>query len=213
MSLPDPLGDAARHVQGGGLLAYPTETLWGLGADSRSDEALARLRRWKRRDEAAAISVLVADADDAREQGLVLDADAAALARAFWPGPITLVVRSEKPFAEGIANADGGVGVRCSPHPLASALSRRVTRAGAGPLTATSLNRSGEPPAATRAEAEALCGRGADEPRLLEVEGAEAGGGAPSTVIDTTYHPPRVLRWGAIEADALAPVVPNWSEA
>lgn len=213
MSLPDPLGDAVRWVGEDGLLAYPTETLWALGANARSAAALLRLRRWKGRGDDSPISVLVADADDAEEQGLPLGQAARQLADAFWPGPLTLVVRAKRAFADGVANREGGVGLRCSPHPLAGALSRRVARDGCGPLTATSLNRSGAPPAGTLEQARAACGEDRDEPRLLDVEGAEAGGGEPSTVIDTTREPPRILRWGAIDAEALAPVIREWSEA
>jgi L-threonylcarbamoyladenylate synthase len=157
--------------------------------------------------------VLVADPDHAESQGLPLTGIARGLARAFWPGPLTLIVRASTRFAEGIANREGAVGVRCSSHPLAGALSRRMTRKGCGPLTATSLNRAGSAPAANRAQARGACGESLDEPRLVDVDGAEAGGEEPSTVIDATCEPPRVLRWGAIAADELTSVLGKWSEA
>jgi L-threonylcarbamoyladenylate synthase len=213
VSLPDPLGEALRQVASGGLLAYPTETLWALGADSRSQPALARLRGWKGRGANAPVSVLVADADHAQAEGLLLEGAAPRLAQAFWPGPLMLVVRSSGDFADGVANREGAVGVRCSSHPLAGALSRLLRREGCGPLTATSLNRSGDPPAASRTQAGALCGAAQDEPRLIDVAGAEAGGGEPSTVIDVTCDPPRLLRWGVIAARDLSPVIGEWSEA
>ncbi|MBW2270252.1 MAG: L-threonylcarbamoyladenylate synthase [Deltaproteobacteria bacterium] len=213
MSLADPLGDAARWVAAGGLLAYPTETLWALGADASSQVAVERLRRWKGRAADASISLLVADADQAEALGLPLAGVARRLARAFWPGPLTLVVRATTGFAEGIANREGAVGVRCSPHPLAGALARRMTREGCGPLTATSLNRAGAAPAATWAQARTECGEEPDAPRLVDIDGAEAGGAAVSTVIDATCEPPRVLRWGAIAASELKPVLGAWSEA
>ena len=213
MSLPDPLGEAARWVAADGLLAYPTETLWALGADSHSQPALDRLRRWKGRGDDAPVAVLVADADHAEAQGLQLAGVARRLAQAFWPGPLTLVVRATTRFAEGVANREGAVGVRCSPHPIAGALARRLAREGCGPLTATSLNRAGAAPAASRAQARAACGEAPDEPRLIDVDGAEAGAAEPSTVIDATCEPPRVLRWGAIAAEELTPVLREWSEA
>jgi L-threonylcarbamoyladenylate synthase len=213
VSLPDPLGEAARWVAAGGLLAYPTETLWALGADSNSQPALDHLRRWKGRGDDAPVSVLVADRDHAAAQGLPLVGAARRLAEAFWPGPITLIVRATTRFAEGVANREGAVGVRCSPHPLAAALARRMASEGCGPLTATSLNRAGAAPAASRAQARAACGDAPDDPRLLDVEGAEAGGDEPSTVIDATCEPPRVLRWGAIAAEELKSVLGTWSEA
>jgi L-threonylcarbamoyladenylate synthase len=213
LSLPDPLGDAARWVAAGGLLAYPTETLWALGADSNSQSAVDRLRRWKGRGDDAPVSVLVADPDHAEAQGLPLTGVARKLAQAFWPGPLTLIVPATTRFAEGVANGEGAVGVRCSSHPLAGALSRRMSREGCGPLTATSLNRAGTAPAANRVQARAACGEAPDEPRIVDVDGAEAGGEQPSTVIDATCEPPRVLRWGAVAAGELTSVIGAWSEA
>ena len=206
--LPDPLGDAARWLRDGGLLAYPTETVWGLAADVSSAEGLARLRRWKGREPADPISVLVEDIDAAEELGCELGAAARELAARFWPGPLTLVVRTRANRAAGVARQDGAVGLRCSAHPLAAALARRVGREGHGPLTATSLNRAGSQPARSLADARRLCDAEApDEPHLLEVQGAEAGGDEASSVIDVTGEAPRVLRWGALGEDLVGPVL------
>lgn len=207
MTLPDPIGDAVGWVGDGRLLAYPTETVWGLGADASSADAVARLRRWKGRDDGTPISVLVASADAAKRQGCEIGPAAARLAAAFWPGPLTLVVPSSLPLAPGVARDDGAVGLRCSSHPLTALLVRRLDGAGVGPLTATSLNRSGAEPARSREQAKALADGGADGPRLLEVEGAEAGGEAESTVVDLVARSPRVLRWGAVREPELGPVL------
>jgi tRNA threonylcarbamoyl adenosine modification protein (Sua5/YciO/YrdC/YwlC family) len=193
--IPDPLGEAADRLRAGGLLAYPTETVWGLGADARSPSALARLRAWKGRGDEAPIAILVADAAALAGAGIECGRAATRLIEAFWPGPLTLVLPCRTRFAPGVARADGAVGVRCSAHPLARALARRLAREDVGPITATSLNRSGEPPARDRA------------PRLLGVERAEAGGDAPSTVVDLTGPAPRVLRAGALSAEDLAPLL------
>jgi L-threonylcarbamoyladenylate synthase len=202
----DPIGQAVRWVRGGGLLAYPTETVWGLGASADSEAAVERLRLWKGRDDVTPLSVLIAGPDQAEALGCELGAAAQRLAAAFWPGPLTLVVPCRHRFAPGVARGDGALGLRCSSHPLAAYLARRLRREGAGPLTATSLNRSGEPPAASRAEAQRLC---ADEggPRLLDVEGAESGGERASTVVDLTGKEPRVLRWGGLSRDDLETVL------
>jgi L-threonylcarbamoyladenylate synthase len=205
--MPDPIGQAARWLASGGLLAYPTETIWGLGADGRSAKALERLRRWKGRQEREPVALLVENAERAAELGFQLGPAARRLAEAFWPGPLTLVVPSRGEFAPGVARADGAVGLRCSAHPLAEALARRLRLAGIGPITATSLNRSGQPAAATLAEARALCGEGPDEPHLIDVEGAEAGGDAESTVVDTTSTTLQVLRWGSLPASEIEPVI------
>jgi tRNA threonylcarbamoyl adenosine modification protein (Sua5/YciO/YrdC/YwlC family) len=205
--IPDPLGDAVGWLEGGGLLAYPTETVWGLGAGAVLQPSVALLHRWKRRDPADPVSVLVEDAAAAEALGFVLGAAALRLARAFWPGPLTLVVPGPGPFGQGVAREDGAVGLRCSSHPLATALARRLHREGVGPVTATSLNRSGEPAARTAGEARALCGSGREDARLIGVEGAESGGDATTTVVDTTGETPRVLRWGALRAEDLDPLL------
>jgi L-threonylcarbamoyladenylate synthase len=205
--MPDPIGDAARWLAAGGLVAYPTETVWGLGADARSGEATARLRRWKGRATDDPVAVLVQSAAAARAQGFELGRAAARLAEAFWPGPLTLVVPSRLSLAPGVARADGAVGLRCSSHPLVGALLRRLSRQGAPLVTATSLNRSGEPAAARAQQARALCGPGPDEPHLLDVPGAETGGDLASTVVDCCGGEPRVLRAGAIGEEELAPLL------
>jgi L-threonylcarbamoyladenylate synthase len=194
--------DALVRVRADGLVAYPTETLWGLGADARSAAALARLAGWKRRSDGQPISILVEGLASLAPLGIEVDRRARALAAAFWPGPLTLVLPCRGRLAPGIARADGAVGVRCSPHPLAAALAAAVAAAGLGPLTATSLNRHGEPPARTCADAARLA-REPGDPLLVGAGGPDAGGGPPSTVLDLTAARPRVLRAGAVDAAAL----------
>ncbi len=204
------IGEAVAHVRRGGLLAYPTETLYGLGADARSEEALGRLARWKGRGAAQPVSVLVADAAALDAHGIVRSATGDALAARFWPGPLTLILATRSRFAPGVVSAEGTVGVRCSAHPAAQALARSLAAAGTGPLTATSLNRHGEPPAATRVAAAALCGDTIDQPWLCSLAAlADAAGpsGVPSTVVDASGAIVRVLREGAIAtADVLAAI-------
>jgi L-threonylcarbamoyladenylate synthase len=202
----DPLGDAVRRMAEGGLIAYPTETVWGLGADARSDAAVARLRAWKGRSEDSPISILVEDFVALAVLDFELGPLAKRLIGTFWPGPLTLVLPCRARFARGVARADGAVGVRCSAHPLAAALARRCAREGVGPVTATSLNRTGRAPARTRAEAAASCDDG-DGPRLLDVQGAEAGGETETTVIDLAGDHAQVLRWGALTDHVVSPVL------
>jgi L-threonylcarbamoyladenylate synthase len=201
---PDPIDEAVGWVRDGGLLAYPTETVWGLGADSRSDSAVARLNHWKGRDASEPISILVADTDCLVSLGFELSPTAQRLAATFWPGPLTLVLNCEGRFAHGVSRRDGAVGVRCSSHSLSVAIARRLAAAGVGPLTSTSLNRSGAPAAGHVEQARELCGSSAEGPRLVAVDGAEAGGERESTVIDATGAEPRVLRWGAVAQSELA---------
>jgi len=207
----DPLGDAVRWVRDGGLLAYPTETVWGLGGDVTSETALAQLRRWKDRRAAAPVSILVADPTALEDLACVVGPAARRLVADFWPGPLTLVLPSRRRFARGVARCDGAVGVRCSAHPLAAALARRLASEGVGPLTSTSLNRSGEPPARTREEASVVCRGSASVLCLLAVEGAEAGGACASTVVDLTGPLPSVLRWGLLPKPVLEPVLKEFA--
>lgn len=198
MSAPLSAEAALDRVAAGGLIGFPTETSWGLGADARSDAALAALRRWKGRDADKPISVLVAGDADLARLGARLTPAARRLADAFWPGPLTLVVRCDARLAAGIASPAGAVGLRCSPHPVAAALAALALRRGVGPLTATSLNRSGERACRTRAEAEALAGE------LALVAGLDAGGAEASSVVDASGDAPIVLREGALSGREIA---------
>ena len=124
---------------------------------------------------------------------------------AFWPGPLTLVLACRGRFARGIAREDGAVGVRCSSHPAALELARRFRKVGVGPLTATSLNRSGQPPACSRTEAELLADSACGDAQLRVLDTSiESGGGAPSTVVDLAGKCPEVLRLGALDLDPVA---------
>jgi L-threonylcarbamoyladenylate synthase len=199
----DALAAAVERIREGGLVAYPTETVWGLGADATSELALEALRRWKGRAEDAPISVLVAAPDALDTLGCEPLEAARRFASAFWPGPLTLVLRCARHFARGVARRDGAVGLRCSSHPGAAAFAARLAQAGVGPLTATSLNHSGEPAARNRDEARALCA-GESAPALLDSD-ADAGGTPASTVVDLTGEKPVVLRWGALSRATIAP--------
>ncbi len=204
---PDPIGEAVKHAAAAGMVGYPTETVWGLGADAASEVAIGRLRDWKGRGDDAPISILIADMVDLEVSGFIVEEATLKLAGAFWPGPLTLVIPCRRAFARGVGRSDGAVGVRCSAHPIAAALARRCEAEGIGPLTATSLNRTGSPAARTRGEADANAGDGPEAPRIVDVDGGEAGGDIESTVIDVTTARPEVLRWGSIRAAEIDPVL------
>jgi tRNA threonylcarbamoyl adenosine modification protein (Sua5/YciO/YrdC/YwlC family) len=165
------------------------------------------LRRWKGRGPDRPLSLLVEDGEALERLGVELSSLSRTLAEAFWPGPLTVVLHCPERFAPGVARADGAVGFRCSSHAVATSLARRAAREGIGPLTATSLNRSGEAPAQTRAEAVRYCDGRPGSPILIEAPDAEPGGGAPSSVLDLTGPEPRMLREGAISAAAVTAVI------
>lgn len=219
MSLAEKLRPAVSHLATDGFVAYPTETVWGLGACADRPQAVDRLMAWKGRADDAPMSVLVPGLAAAVRIGCQLAPAARRLADAFWPGPLTLVVPCETRFARGVAGADGALGLRCSPHPVAQGLAIALEAAGLGPLTSTSLNRSGEPPARDFETARALAGERSgrlDVPLLAirsdDVSGGEkldAGGSTPSSVVDCSGTAPRLLREGAIARERLERV---WSE-
>jgi tRNA threonylcarbamoyl adenosine modification protein (Sua5/YciO/YrdC/YwlC family) len=197
------IDEAVERIGRGELVAYPTETLYGLGADATSASAVARLRAWKGRGDDRPFAILVAGPDALAALGVRLSPAARRLAEALWPGPVTLVLPCAGALPEGVARADGALGLRCSPHPVAAALARRLAARGVGPITATSLNPSGAPPAATREQALRECARPGG-PWLLDVAGAPEPAGAPSTVVDATGDAPRVLREGAVSRARIA---------
>ena len=198
------VGEAVTQLAEGGLVGFPTETSWGLAADATSDAALAALRAFKGRDAEKPISLLVADAADLSKLGADTAGAIDALVAAFWPGPLTMVLRCSRAFPSGIAGPEGAVGIRCSPHPVARDLARAVREAGIGPVTATSLNLSGEPDCTDRASAERLVGEA-----VHLVAGEDAGARAPSTVVDVSGARPRILREGAIPRAQLARFLPG----
>jgi L-threonylcarbamoyladenylate synthase len=199
--------NAVARLSADGFVAYPTETVWGLGACADRPRAIERLTTWKRRSNDAPLAVLVASIDAALELGCEVDEAARRLMETFWPGPLTLVVPCRKRFAMGVARADGALGLRCSSHPLASELVVAIGEAGLGPLTSTSLNRAGEPPARDLDAAVAQIEENADDelgsPLLVSALGLDAGGSAPSSVVDCTGSVPKIVRAGAIERESL----------
>ncbi|HSR15807.1 MAG TPA: L-threonylcarbamoyladenylate synthase, partial [Gemmatimonadales bacterium] len=185
----DPFIARAVAVLGsGGVVGIPTDTVYGIGADPFDEAAVARLYAIKGREEAKAISVLAADAAQAATVALVPEA-ARRIAGRHWPGPLTMVLRraAGAPPWLGDPRRDT-VGVRVPDHEVALALLRA-----AGPLSVTSANPSGRPPASGSEEAVALLGDLVD----LYLPGP-AGGGEASTVVDLTGSEPRLLRGGPL---------------
>lgn len=203
---PSEIERAAARIASGRLVAFPTETVWGLAADAGSREAVAALARFKGRELEQATSVLVSSAERLAALACVVDVRARAWVDAFWPGPLTLVLACSNPgaFAPGIANERGEVGVRCSPHAVARALALACEARGVIAITATSCNVHGQAPASTRAQARAVC-ESAAAPPLWIASGPDAERAEPSTVVATRANAraPSLVREGAIALDAL----------
>lgn len=215
-SAADPDGEIGRAVavlQRGGLVAFPTETVWGIAADAGCAPAVARLRAFKGRETTQPISLLVSGPDALGPLACELDARASALIEAFWPGPLTLILPCRGVgLAAGLVNRDGGLGIRCSPHPVAAALAGAAAEAGLGPLTATSCNAHGALPAQTREQARRVCSGGDVAPIVIE-SGDDAHGAAPSSVLDLCSRPARLLRAGALPERAILDVLEKFSDS
>lgn len=191
------------HLRAGGLVAYPTETVYGIGGACTA-KAAARVRQVKGRKETKPLIALVGDRRAV--ETLRWSRDAEELARIFWPGSVTLVLEDpDHVFPDGIRDPQRGtVGVRVSPHPIAS----RLVDALGAPLTSTSLNRSGEPPITSGSEARAWLGA-ADARDVWLLDGGALPPSAPSTVVDCTGPRPRVLREGAVPTGRLRCAIPE----
>lgn len=187
-----------RHLDAGGVVALPTDTIYGLAANALAADAVARVFALKGRGFDKPLPVVVRDRAQAAELAAELTPEFERLAAAFWPGPLTLVVRARPELPPALTAGSGSVGMRQPASPLLAALLAAIGY----PLTATSANRSGAPDCRTAAAvAEQLGG----EPGLLIADGGTSPRALPSTLVDVTGPRPRVLRAGAIPAAALAP--------
>jgi len=192
---PADIAQAVDVLRQGGVVAFPTDTVYGVGADVRQPEAIAALYEVKERPLSKAIPVLLARAEDLCSVAREVPKSAWRLAEQFWPGALTLVVR-RSPSLPSILTAGGStVAVRVPDHPVVRAL---IEGLGA-PLAATSANISGQPSSVTADDVLAqLGGRIA-----LILDGGPCPGGRSSTVVDLTTTPPRVLRPGPISAEQI----------
>jgi len=187
---PNAMRHAADVLRHNGLVAFPTDTVYGVGALAFKAEAVQRLYVVKGRATDKAIAVLVARTADLPKVAQALTPSAQRLARDFWPGPLTLVV-PKHPDLPAAVSALPTVGVRFPDHPVARGLLELT-----GPLAVTSANRSGEPNALTAEEVLAHLSGRVD----LLIDGGRAPGGIPSTVVDCTGLVPMILRQGPVSA-------------
>ena len=195
---PDAIRLAVAALRAGEVIAIPTDTVYGFAASIDRVDALERLYAVKQRPAEKAIPVLLRGPENVAAVARALHPPAAALARRFWPGALTLVVEARPGLPERVTATDERgrrtVALRVPDHPVALA----IVAAAGGALAVTSANRSGEPPAL---EAEALAG--ADPAPDLIVDGGRAPGGVPSTIVLISDHGLEVLREGAISRSAL----------
>jgi L-threonylcarbamoyladenylate synthase len=200
----DAVTAAAAAVRRGRLVVLPTDTVYGIGADAFNPTAVNVLLAAKGRGRDMPVPVLVASQSMVDAVVDRMPEPGRALAQAFWPGALTLVVRHTAHLAWDLGDSRGTVAVRMPDHPLAVELIERT-----GPLAVSSANRSGQPPATTAEEARRQLGAavavyldGGPSPEVA----------APSTIVDITDTTPRVLRQGALTVEALTAVVPDLAQ-
>jgi L-threonylcarbamoyladenylate synthase len=191
------MADAAANLLAGGLVAFPTETVYGLGADACNADAVARVYSVKGRPSDHPLIVHVASIDGLGTWAADVPGYAISLAREFWPGPMTLVVKRSELAADFVTGGQDTVGVRVPNHPVALGLLEAFARTGGKGIAAPSANRFGNvSPTTAQAVRDELGNYLADGDQILD--GGACDVGVESTIIDCTGNFPKILRPGAI---------------
>ena len=184
------LAQAVQILREDGVVAYPTETVYGLGASMLSAHAVDRIFEIKGRESGKPISLMIAGLDMLNSLCYEITDQAAHLIEAFWPGPLTLVFLASEQLPDYLRNESGTVGIRFPKHELSTELVRLL----GAPITSTSANRSGQPAASDAVQVAAQLGGRVD----CLIDGGICSGKIPSTVVDVTGAAPKLLRQGAI---------------
>jgi L-threonylcarbamoyladenylate synthase len=190
---PQSISEALTVLREGGVVAFPTDTVYGIGVLVDDDGAIERLYRVKKRHDDKPIPVLVSAIKDVKQVALSMPSVARKLAAAFWPGPITLVIWRRDDLST-LLSAEPTIGVRMPDQKVALSLLDAI-----GPLAVTSANVSGMPNSCT---AEAVLDNLGGSIELI-LDGGETPGGIPSTVVDCTLEEPKILRSGPIHEEEI----------
>lgn len=192
------LAAAAHCVGSGQLVVLPTDTVYGIGADAFDSAAVAALLTAKGRGRDMPVPVLVGSWTTIDGLVSTVSDTMRSLVEAFWPGGLTLVVRHAPTLSWDLGDTSGTVAIRMPLHPVAIELLEQT-----GPMAVSSANRSGQPPATTAEQAREQLG----ESVAAYLDGGPAEQGVPSTIVDLTCEPARVLRAGAVSVTALREVI------
>ena len=189
------IATAVETLRAGGLVAYPTDTLYGLGADALNEAAVERVFEAKGRPQGMPLPLLISDAGQLPMVAASVPASALALAEAFWPGGLTLVLPVSDAVPPLVTARGWKVAVRLPDHPVPRSLAEGLGR----PITGTSANRSGGPEPRTAAGVREALGDTVDV--VLDMGPSPAG--RSSTVLDVTTEQPRILRLGAVSQEEI----------
>jgi L-threonylcarbamoyladenylate synthase len=189
------LAEAGEILRGGGVVAFPTETFYGLGADANREAAVEKIFRLKGRAIQNPISVIVDTEREVIPFVESLPSVARILMQKFWPGALTLLFAAAPAVLPRLTAGTGKIGIRVSSHPVARLIAKRL----AGPLTATSANISGGPECSTAGEVRSVFGDRLD----AIIDGGTTPGGLGSTILDLTVSPPLILREGVVSRAAI----------
>jgi tRNA threonylcarbamoyl adenosine modification protein (Sua5/YciO/YrdC/YwlC family) len=192
--------EAVAALRRGDLAVLPTDTVYGIAADAFSPPAVDRLLAAKGRGRDMPVPVLVGSWRGLDGLADHVTPSMRSLVEAFWPGPLTVIVRAAPSLAWDLGETRGTVAVRMPLHPVALAVLAET-----GPLAVSSANRTGMPPATTAAEAQEQLGSSV----AVYLEAGSSGDAVPSTIVDLTGPQPQVRRAGALELEALQAVLPE----
>ena len=189
---PERIDEAVAILKSGGVIAFPTETFYGLGADARNETAIEKIFGIKGRDFKNPILVVIGDVQHLEAFAEDIPAEAHKLMERFWPGPLTIVFRAAPFVSPKLTAGTAKIGIRLTSHPVAMEISRRL----GGPVTATSANLSGAPECSTAAGVLSQLQGKIDG----VVDSGQTPGGKGSTIVDVTASPIKILREGVIPA-------------
>jgi L-threonylcarbamoyladenylate synthase len=196
---------AAEHLKAGSLVVFPTETVYGLGADATNPDAVARIYKAKGRPADHPLIVHLGDMQDIAEWSDEIPDYAIALARSFWPGPMTLILKRSAIAKDFITGRQETVGLRVPDHVIALALLNEFKQLGGKGIAAPSANRFGHVSPTTSAAVTAELSEYLEENDLI-LDGGPSQVGVESTIIDCTGELPKILRPGAITEEMITGV-------
>jgi L-threonylcarbamoyladenylate synthase len=195
------IGKAADVLLAGGVIAFPTETLYGLGVDIRNEAAIRRLFTIKKRSDNSPVLILIPSIESLIQYVDDVPPIALRLIELFWPGGLTLVFKAGTMASPLLTAGTGRIGIRFSSNPVATSLARAIDSA----ITGTSTNISGKPACRSAQDVLDCFGENVD----LILDGGKTAHSVASTVLDVTTDPPRILRQGVVSREQIKTCVSN----